>query len=118
MGKLSTHVLDTTIGKPGQGIRLELFKISSQDQKTLVISATTNSDGRCDQPLLEGANFLAGEYQIEFDIGKYFEKRHQHTHELPFLNKVVIRFGVGSGDENYHVPLVVTPWSYSTYRGS
>jgi 5-hydroxyisourate hydrolase len=118
MGKLSTHVLDTTIGKPGQGIRLELFKISSQDQKTLVTSAITNSDGRCDQPLLEGANFLAGEYQIEFDIGKYFEKRHQNTHELPFLNKVVIRFSVGSGDENYHVPLVVTPWSYSTYRGS
>ncbi|MEI7530918.1 MAG: hydroxyisourate hydrolase [Betaproteobacteria bacterium] len=117
MGKLSTHVLDTTRGKPGQGITIHLSKIIN-NLSVPILSAVTNQDGRCDQPLLQGEEFEAAEYQMEFLVGEYFEKFHNDLPNPPFLNKVVIRFNVSNSNENYHVPLVVTPWSYSTYRGS
>ena len=117
MGKLSTHVLDTTIGKPGSGIAVHLFKIENSSM-SLLPQRTTNKDGRCDEPLLEGEQLKVGEYQLEFDIGDYYLKQGKDLPNPPFLNKVVIRFQVANPQENYHVPLVVTPWSYSTYRGS
>jgi 5-hydroxyisourate hydrolase len=117
MGKLSTHVLDTSIGKPGQGISIQLFSMSGAKSE-LLATRLTNSDGRCDHPLLEGDQLKMGEYQLEFDIGAYFTKSNPNLSQPAFLNKVVIRFQVANPQENYHVPLVVTPWSYSTYRGS
>jgi 5-hydroxyisourate hydrolase len=117
MGKLSTHVLDTTIGKPGKGISVQLYRVSGTKNE-LLTTRLTNNDGRCDEPLLDGDQLKIGEYQLEFDIGAYFTKSGSNLPEPAFLNTVVIRFQVANALENYHVPLVVTPWSYSTYRGS
>jgi 5-hydroxyisourate hydrolase len=117
MGKLSTHVLDTSIGKPGQGIHIQLFRVAN-NQSELLTSTITNADGRCDQALLDGDLFKVGEYQLEFDIGTYFANQKPNQFPASFFNQVVIRFQVANSQENYHVPLVVTPWSYSTYRGS
>jgi 5-hydroxyisourate hydrolase len=117
MGKLSTHVLDTSIGKPGKDISIQLFRVSGAKSE-LLTTRLTNSDGRCDEPLLEGDQLKMGEYQLEFDIGAYFAKSNPSLPDPAFLNIVVIRFQVANVLENYHVPLVVTPWSYSTYRGS
>ncbi len=120
MGKLSTHVLDTTRGKPGHGISVALYQLSGE-QRSLVKRVVTNSDGRCDEPLLEGEHFRPGVYELVFSVGPYFaafEVGDTQTADPRFLDDVVIRFGVASADEHYHVPLLITPYSYSTYRGS
>ena len=116
MTKLTTHVLDIYSGKPGAGIKLELYYLNSnirEKKKTL----TLNKDGRTDEPLLEGSSFMNGKYELVFFIGDYF-KNISKLDELPFLDDVVIRFGIANSKEHYHVPLIVSPWSYSTYRGS
>ena len=116
MTKLTTHVLDIYSGKPGAGIKVELYYFNNnkkEKKKTL----TLNEDGRADKPLLEGENFLNGKYELVFFIGDYF-KNITKSDELPFLDDVVIRFGISNSKEHYHVPLLVSPWSYSTYRGS
>ena len=115
MTKLTTHCLDTFSGKPAQGVKVEVYLISGKKEK--LNSTTLNNNGRSDKPLLEGANFKEGEYEIVFFIGDYFKKL-TNLPKIPFLNEVVIRFGVSKADEHYHVPLLVSPWSYSTYRGS
>ena len=115
MGRLTTHILDTAHGGPAAGVDVRLFATTNARQ--LVASAMTNEDGRAPQALLEGAAFVAGTYELEFDVGKYFRGRGVTLAEPPFLDTVVIRFAVRTG-ENYHVPLLVSPWSYSTYRGS
>lgn len=115
MGKLTTHVLDTADGRPGAGISVKLF--SMENGRHLVASALTNNDGRTDEPLLEGETFLPGTYELEFSVGGYFEKSGGTHSEPPFLNDVVIRVTLSDND-HYHVPLLVSPWSYSTYRGS
>ena len=119
MGKLSTHVLDTTRGRPGSDIAVALFKVQD-DQRELVRRVRTNSDGRCDQPLLEGDDLQTGVYELVFSIGPYFSALESDaaTDKIRFLDDVVIRFGVPVADEHYHVPLLITPFSYSTYRGS
>jgi 5-hydroxyisourate hydrolase len=117
MGKLSTHVLDTTIGKPGAGVRVELYALGAQG-RTLLKSVTTNADGRCDAPLLEGEAMQPGRYELVFGAGDYFAARGVALPEPRFLDDVTIAFGIAHMAQNYHVPLVVTPWSYSTYRGS
>jgi 5-hydroxyisourate hydrolase len=117
MGKLSTHVLDTTQGKPGAGVQLALFRIQD-GVRTLLVSTFTNADGRCSAPLLEGDALLAGNYELEFAAGDYFAAQGVPMPEPRFIDYVTIAFGVADPDQNYHVPLVVTPWSYSTYRGS
>ena len=116
MTKLTTHVLDVYSGKPGSGIKVELdyLKNNQKEKKNTVI---LNQDGRSDKPLLEGENFLKGKYELIFFIGEYF-KNISKSDELPFLDDVVIRFGISNSKEHYHVPLLVSPWSYSTYRGS
>lgn len=108
-GKLTTHVLDTANGRPAEGVVIELFR----DGKPLV-SAVTNADGRCDEPLLAGDSMFTGEAELHFYIGDYFQK---NGADSKFLTVVPIRFQLQEG-ENYHVPLVCSPWSYSTYRGS
>lgn len=117
MGKLSTHVLDTAQGKPGAGVRVELYAVG-QDRRTLVKTDTTNGDGRCATPLLEGEALRAGQYELVFAAGDYFAAQGVAMPEPRFIDRVTIAFGVADAAQNYHVPLVVTPWSYSTYRGS
>lgn len=121
MGHLSTHVLDTARGVPGAGIKLVVQRLHSGHRET-VSTAITNDDGRCDNPLLDGDAFRAGEYEIQFAIGDYLattsEAGTDEASGRRFLNTVVIRFGVASSDEHYHVPLLISPFAYSTYRGS
>ena len=115
MGRLTTHILDTANGKPAGNVDLRLYAID--EARNLVTSTTTNSDGRTAEPLLEGDTMRAGSYELEFDVGSYFSAQGNAMSDPPFLGTVVIRFAVRA-DENYHVPLLVSPWSYSTYRGS
>ena len=115
MTKLTTHCLDTFSGKPAKGVKVEVYSIS--DNKVKLNSTTLNNNGRSDKPLLEGGNFKEGQYELVFFIGDYF-KNLTNLPKTPFLNEVVIRFGISKTDEHYHVPLLVSPWSYSTYRGS
>jgi 5-hydroxyisourate hydrolase len=117
MGKLSTHVLDTTRGKPGAGVKVELFRVAD-GQKSLLKTELTNADGRCDQPLLEGPEVVSGRYELVFHAGDYFAAQGVAMSEPRFIDQVTIAFGIADPAQNYHVPLVVTPWSYSTYRGS
>ena len=117
MGKLSTHVLDITQGKPGAGVALELYAING-GQKTLLRSMVTSHDGRCDAPLLQGEEMHAGQYELVFAVGDYFAAQGVELPQPRFLDKVTIAFGIADTAQNYHVPLVVSPWAYSTYRGS
>lgn len=119
MGRLSTHVLDIANGRPAQGVAVELHRIGLESAAALVLRTTTNADGRTDAPLLAGDLFQPGTYELVFSVGDYFR-----THgpagvpEPPFLDRVPIRFAIAEADGHYHVPLLVSPWSYSTYRGS
>lgn len=115
MGKLTTHVLDTAAGKPGHGISVKLFHCDKV--RHLLVSTETNDDGRCDAPLLDSDTFGKGTYELEFDVGRYFADSDLATPETPFLDIVTLRFTI-SENQHYHVPLLVSPWSYSTYRGS
>ena len=117
MGKLSTHVLDTANGRPAAGVAVELYSVNG-GERSLVAQARTNADGRCDAPLLEGISFSTGRYELVFAAGDYFAAQGVALPEPRFVDRVTIAFGVADPGQNYHVPLVVTPWSYSTYRGS
>ena len=115
MTKLTTHCLDTFSGKPARGVKVEVYSIS--DKKEKLHSTILNSSGRSDKPLVEGNNFKEGQYELIFFVGDYF-KKNTDLPKIPFLDEVVIRFGISNSQESYHVPLLVSPWSYSTYRGS
>ena len=115
MTKLTTHCLDTYSGKPAKGMKVELYFVSGKREK--INSITLNNNGRSDEPFLEGSNFKEGEYELVFFIGDYFKKKIDLP-KTPFLNEVVLKFGISNPKEHYHVPLLVSPWSYSTYRGS
>ena len=115
MGRLTTHILDTMHGGPAVNVDVRVYAIG--EARTLVASATTNEDGRAPEPLLDGSTFVTGTYELEFDVGEYFRRRGADLAEPAFLDTVIIRFAVNA-DEHYHVPLLVSPWSYSTYRGS
>ena len=115
MTKLTTHCLDTFSGKPAKGVKVDVYLASGKREK--LNSTILNDDGRSDKPLLQGSNFKEGQYELVFFVGDYF-KNITDLPKTPFLNEVVIRFGISNSDEHYHVPLLVSPWSYSTYRGS
>ena len=115
MTKLTTHCLDTFSGKPAQGVKVDVYFVS--EKKTKLNSTILNSNGRSDKPLIEGTDFKEGQYELVFFVGDYF-KNITDLPKTPFLNEVVIRFGISNSKEHYHVPLLVSPWSYSTYRGS
>lgn len=117
MSRLTTHVLDTAHGKPGHGIEIILYRIVDNKKESL-LSKITNKDGRCDSPLLEGDAFQAGVYEPEFHVGVYFSAMGLQLPTPSFLDVVTLRFGVADPGQHYHVPLTVSPWSYSTYRGS
>jgi 5-hydroxyisourate hydrolase len=114
--KLSTHVLDTAAGRPAGGLKLELWRLDPQPR--LLKTAVTNADGRTDAPLLGPEEMVAGTYQIIFFVGDYFAARGGSLGSPPFLDRVPVRFGLGDAEAAYHVPLLVSPWAYSTYRGS
>ena len=116
MTKLTTHVLDIFSGKPGKGIKVELFFFNGE-KKEKINSIILNSDGRSDKPLVENETFKNGKYELIFYIGDYFKKI-TTLDEIQFLDDVVVRFGISNNKDNYHVPLLVSPWSYTTYRGS
>jgi 5-hydroxyisourate hydrolase len=116
MTKLTTHVLDVFSGKPGKDIKVDLYFIEGQ-KKVKINSLQLNNDGRADKPLVENENFKVGKYELVFFVGDYF-KNITDLDPVPFLDEVVIRFGISNNKEHYHVPLLVSPWSYSTYRGS
>ena len=116
MTKLTTHVLDVYSGKPCKGIKVELYFIVNKERNK-IISTELNEDGRTSEPLAEGANFKEGKYELVFFVDDYFKKITE-TPKIPFLDDVVIKFGISNAKEHYHVPLLVSPWSYSTYRGS
>ncbi|MBF5007035.1 hydroxyisourate hydrolase [Diaphorobacter caeni] len=114
---LSTHVLDTMNGRPAAGMQVQLFSTDG-DQATLVKSLTLNHDGRTDAPLFDNSTLKVGTYRLTFDVAGYFSSLGVVLPEPNFLNKVSLDFGVAHVDQHYHVPLLVSPWSYSTYRGS
>lgn len=110
MGKLTTHVLDTAHGRPGAGMQVELFLVAGEARKALK-RVQLNADGRADAPLLEGAALAAGTYELVFHVGAYFKGE-------GFLGEVPVRFRITDPAQHYHVPLLCSPWSYATYRGS
>jgi len=126
MEYLTTHILDTTKGVAAAGVKIHLYKHPTDGQRQLLHSTVSNNDGRCDQPLLQADSFFAGIYELEFAIDEYFSKQdstqdnnQDNQTVLPsFLNTVVIRFGINDENAHYHIPLLVSPYSYSTYRGS
>ena len=117
-GRLSTHVLDTHSGRPAAGIPVELTELSDLGQPRVVARAVTNSDGRTDQPLIGGRPVPIGRYELTFRVGAYFADRDVPVSDPPFLDRIPLHFSVSEPEGHLHVPLLVTPWSYATYRGS
>jgi 5-hydroxyisourate hydrolase len=118
MGRLTTHVLDQVHGGPAAGVEIELYSLGGDGVLRLEVRTTTNADGRTDSPLMVGDTFKPGTYQLVFHIGAYFKAKGAALADPPFLDAVPIRFTMAETDGHYHVPLLCSPWSYSTYRGS
>ena len=116
MGRLTTHVLDTALGRPAAGIAISVRRAGKHG--TPLAQAVTNADGRCDRPLLEGETMSAGAYDLVFEAGAYFDRLGISLPDPKFLDQVVIRFGIDDPQAHYHVPLLLSPFGYSTYRGS
>ena len=116
-GRLTTHVLDTARGRPAAGLAIRLYRLEG-DGRRLLAFTVTNADGRTDGPLLEGDAFSAGVYEIEFEAGAYHRTAATADSGTPFLDRVPVRFGISEPGANYHVPLLLSPFGYSTYRGS
>ncbi len=117
MGRLTTHVLDTANGRPAAGVAIVLLRIGHDGEATLVTETLTNADGRTEAPLMAAGQFETGSYELIFNVGEYFA-RSASAGSAAFLDLVPVRFTITEPDGHYHVPLLVSPWSYSTYRGS
>lgn len=118
MGRLSTHVLDTVGGRPAAGMRIEFLEAGTDGGWVHLGDFTTNTDGRTDQPVMAGESFRAGRYQLRFHVAAYFRAQGIPLPDPPFLDIVPVHFGMAEADGHYHVPLLCSPWTYSTYRGS
>ena len=118
MGRLTTHVLDTSNGLPAAGLSLELWAIDRDGGRKLLVETRTNADGRVDAPLLEGGTFVPGVYELIFRVGAYFWTRGVDLPDPAFLDEIPLRFGVSDAAGHLHVPLLVSPYGYATYRGS
>lgn len=116
-GQLTTHVLDTARGRPVGNLTVELWAIAGEE-KTLLKTVQTNADGRTDAPLLSDGELKVGVYELVFAVGDYFASYNKELGSPPFLDRIPLRFGIAESASHYHVPLLVSPWSYSTYRGS
>ena len=117
-GRLSTHVLDTHGGHPAAGVTIELVELSANGEQRTIVKTTTNGDGRTDQPLIGGRPLPIGTYELRFHVGAYFARQRAPLADPAFLDLVPVRFAIAEPEGHYHVPLLVTPWSYATYRGS
>lgn len=121
-GMLTTHVLDTMHGVPAADLQIQLWRLTSlgvqNELRELLITTRTNREGRTEAPLLQGEELLSGGYELMFSVGEYFARRQVLLPEPPFLDIVPVRFSIADADAHYHVPLLVSPWAYSTYRGS
>jgi len=117
-GLLTTHVLDTAQGRPAAGMHIALWRLGAGDSRVLIKTVRTNEDGRTGEPLLAGAELLAGHYELVFATGPYFAAQGLSLSDPPFLDEVPVRFAVADPEAHYHVPLLASPWAYSTYRGS
>jgi len=117
-GVLTTHVLDTHSGRPAKGVTITLHELCALGSPRLIAQRITNADGRTDMPLIAGRPLPQGRYELDFAVGDYFASRGVDTGAVPFLDHILVRFGVAESEAHYHIPLLVTPWSYSTYRGS
>jgi 5-hydroxyisourate hydrolase len=117
-GRLTTHVLDTAQGRPAAGMAIELWTLDPAGERRLLKTVRTNADGRTDAPLLAGAEFAPGGYELVFAVGAYFAAQGVATATPPFLDRVPVRFSIAEAGGHYHVPLLTSPWAYSTYRGS
>jgi 5-hydroxyisourate hydrolase len=115
---VTTHILDVTLGRPAQGVRVELYELRSGSERKRIADVVTNADGRTDKPLVAADQASVGQFELVFHAGDYFRSRGAGLADPPFLDIVPIRFGVADPKAHYHVPLLVSPWSYSTYRGS
>lgn len=118
MGKLTTHVLDTMHGSPAAGMAVALYRLDAAGSAVLIKSLRLNGDGRAEGPLLEGESLRAGRYRLVFGVAAYFKARGVELPEPAFLDEVPLDFGIADASSHYHVPLLASPWSYSTYRGS
>jgi 5-hydroxyisourate hydrolase len=119
MGRLTTHVLDTAQGRPAAGLEIELWRLDDAGERRAPLRMVrTNADGRTDGPLMEGEALAPGTYELVFAVGDYFAHQPVMTADPPFLDRVPVRFTVADAGAHYHVPLLVSPWAYSTYRGS
>ena len=119
MTRLTTHVLDTAHGRPAADMVIHLWAIDPENgYRALLKMVRTNTDGRTDEPLLSGGEFTNGVYELQFFVGDYFRAAKVELGEPPFLDVVPVRFGISDPTAHYHVPLLVSPWAYSTYRGS
>jgi len=116
MGRLTTHVLDTAAGSPASGVKIELYLLDGGNLHIKTVH--TNADGRADGPILEGPAFLQGHYEMRFHAGDYFRRQGTKIPEPAFFDVIPIRFGIANGSQHYHVPLLLSPYGYSTYRGS
>ncbi|WP_299619849.1 hydroxyisourate hydrolase [uncultured Tateyamaria sp.] len=116
-GYLTTHVLDTARGLPGAGIKIALYRVSGNSHRKIA-EAVTNEDGRTDSPILPAGKMKAGQYELIFFCGAYIDANGLSTDEIKFLDQIPIRFGVTDEAAHYHVPLLLSPYGYSTYRGS
>ena len=116
MGKLTTHILDTHSGLPASGVRIELRSISSTEAHLLGIYVT-GENGRCNEALLEDARLQRGRYELTFHVADYFRSRNVPLSEPAFVEEAIVRIGIADSTQHYHVPLLITPWSYSVYRG-
>lgn len=118
MGRLTTHVLDTSTGLPAAGLDITLWTVGADGSRRRLSDHRTNTDGRVDRPILEGEAFAPGTYELVFAVGDYFRRTGTPLSEPPFLDVVPLRFGIAAGTTHLHVPLLVAPYGYSTYRGS
>ncbi len=118
MGRLTTHVLDTARGRPARGVRVDLHRLEADGRATLLKTVLTNADGRTDDPLLAGEAMAAGRYELVFHVGAYFQGMGAALPDPPFLDQVPVRFAIADVGAHTHVPLLVSPWGYTTYRGS
>ncbi len=116
-GRLSTHVLDTARGKPAAGVKITLYRVTG-DAREKIAETVTNADGRTDAPMLAGDKLVVGSYELVFFAGDYLRASGQAEGEVLFLDQIPIRFGVPDAGQHYHVPLLISPFAYSTYRGS
>lgn len=116
-GRLTTHVLDTASGKPAANLSIDLYALNGQE-RTHIKSVVTNNDGRCDAPLLSGEALVVGEYELVFNAGNYLRQSGVALTQPAFLDVIPIRFGIADASAHYHVPLLISPYGYSTYRGS